>query len=43
MLAAEAGNTDRQALFDEYHLAVERCGADLVIGKRMRRFIARTA
>lgn len=41
MMAAEAGNMDRQALFDEYHSAVERCGADLVIGYAGETFISR--
>lgn len=41
MLASEAGGMDRQDLFDEYHSAVERCGADLVIGYAAETFLSR--
>lgn len=32
ILAAEHGGMERQELFDEFHAAVRRCGADAVIG-----------
>ena len=41
MLAAEHGGMDAADLFDEYHAAVERCGADFVIGYAGDHFLRR--
>lgn len=41
LLAAEHGRMDRGDLFDEYHAAVERCGADYVIGYAGDQFLRR--
>ncbi len=43
VLAAEQGGMDRQELFDEFHSAVERCGADAVIGYAADDYLRRWA
>lgn len=41
LLAAEHGGMDSADLFDEYHCAVQRCGADFVIGYAGDQFLHR--